>query len=194
MAKKAERPPSKKECPSCGLGVSEDASICEFCGWDFEEEDEWILQIEKLERDLMLEKQRYEPGTINHMIESTLHSPLLERTAQAVPDSEEAVETEPVEETLPVEEPEEELPPPVAAPPEQPEPVEVPEERPKVRRVRSVRAPPPAEPVPAEEVGEEPQPEPVKAIPVRRVRPAPPPTGEAPRTRKVRTVRKVKGD
>jgi hypothetical protein len=69
----------KKECPSCGLGVVLDARICEFCGWDFEEEDEWILQIEKLERDLMLEKQKFEPGSVNQKIESTLHSPTLER-------------------------------------------------------------------------------------------------------------------
>jgi hypothetical protein len=69
----------KKECPSCGLGVVLDARICEFCGWDFEEEDEWILQIEKLERDLMLEKQKFEPGSVDQKIESTLHSPTLER-------------------------------------------------------------------------------------------------------------------
>jgi hypothetical protein len=69
----------KKECPSCGLGVVLDSRICEFCGWDFEEEDEWILQIEKLERDLMLEKQKFEPGSVNQKIESTLHSPTLER-------------------------------------------------------------------------------------------------------------------
>jgi hypothetical protein len=69
----------KKECPSCGLGVVLDSRICEFCGWDFEEEDEWILQIEKLERDLMLEKQKFEPGSVNQKIESTLHSPSLER-------------------------------------------------------------------------------------------------------------------
>jgi hypothetical protein len=69
----------KKECPSCGLGVVLDSRICEFCGWDFEEEDEWILQIEKLERDLMLEKQKFEPGSVNQKIESTLHSPSFER-------------------------------------------------------------------------------------------------------------------
>jgi hypothetical protein len=188
MAKKADRPPSKKECPSCGLGVPQDASICEFCGWDFEEEDEWILQIEKLERDLMLEKQRYEPGTVNHMIESTLHSPLLERTVKSVPASEDVIEAEPVEEPLPVEEFEEEAPSSMAAPPEEPEVVEAPEERPKVRRVRASAAPPSVE-----EVVEEPPPEPVKSIPVRRVKPSPPPAEDAPRTRKVRTVRKVKG-
>jgi len=65
----------KKECPSCGLGVSLESTVCEFCGWDFDEEDEWILQIEKLERDLMLEKQKFEPGSDDDRIESTLHSP-----------------------------------------------------------------------------------------------------------------------
>ncbi len=80
MAKKIDRAEPKKECPSCGLGVSLEANICEFCGWDFEEEDEWILQIEKLERELMLEKQKFEPGSVNHMIESTLSNPVLDRT------------------------------------------------------------------------------------------------------------------
>jgi len=79
MAKKMDEAEVKKECPSCGLGVALDATMCEFCGWDFEEEDEWILQIEKLERDLMLEKQKFEPGTLDHKIESTLHAPALER-------------------------------------------------------------------------------------------------------------------
>jgi len=80
MPKKMDEAEVKKECPSCGLGVVLDSRICEFCGWDFEEEDEWILQIEKLERDLMLEKQKFEPGSVNQKIESTLHSPTLERT------------------------------------------------------------------------------------------------------------------
>ena len=79
MPKKMDEAEVKKECPSCGLGVVLDARICEFCGWDFEEEDEWILQIEKLERDLILEKQKFEPGSVNQKIESTLHSPSLER-------------------------------------------------------------------------------------------------------------------
>ena len=79
MGKKMEEAEVKKECPSCGLGVALDSTICEFCGWDFEEEDEWILQIEKLERDLMLEKQKFEPGTVNQKIESTLHTPSIER-------------------------------------------------------------------------------------------------------------------
>src|SRR5512137_2456436 len=79
MAKKIDEAEVKKECPSCGLGVALEANICEFCGWDFEEEDEWILQIERLERDLMLEKQKFEPGTVDQRIESTLHTPALER-------------------------------------------------------------------------------------------------------------------
>jgi hypothetical protein len=79
MGKKIEEAEVKKECPSCGLGVALDSTVCEFCGWDFEEEDEWILQIEKLERDLMVEKQTFEPGTVNQRIESTLHNPSLER-------------------------------------------------------------------------------------------------------------------
>jgi len=79
MAKKMEETEVKKECPSCGLGVALDTTVCEFCGWDFEEEDEWIVQIEKLERDLMLEKQKFEPGTVSHKIESTLHTPSEER-------------------------------------------------------------------------------------------------------------------
>ena len=79
MPKKIDEAEVKKECPSCGLGVALDSRICEFCGWDFEEEDEWILQIEKLERDLMLEKQKFEPGTVNERIESTLHTPILEQ-------------------------------------------------------------------------------------------------------------------
>jgi len=77
MPKKIDEAEVKKECPSCGLGVSLESTTCEFCGWDFDEEDEWILQIEKLERDLMLEKQKFEPGTVNEKIESTLHSPTL---------------------------------------------------------------------------------------------------------------------
>ena len=83
MPKKIEEAEVKKECPSCGLGVSLDSTMCEFCGWDFNEEDEWILQIEKLERDLMLEKQKFEPGSVNEKIESTLHSPATEMKQDA---------------------------------------------------------------------------------------------------------------
>jgi len=75
MGRKTDDADVKKECPSCGLGVALDARICEFCGWDFDEEDEWILQIEKLERDLVLEKQKFEPGTVGSKIESSLHAP-----------------------------------------------------------------------------------------------------------------------
>lgn len=78
MPKKMDRGEPKKECPSCGLGVSPEANICEFCGWDFEEEDEWILQIEKLERELLLEKQKFEPGSVGERIESTLRTPAME--------------------------------------------------------------------------------------------------------------------
>jgi len=80
MGKKIEEAEVKKECPSCGLGVALDSTICEFCGWDFEEEDEWILQIEKLERDLMLEKQKFAPGTDESKIEVTIHTPSVVRT------------------------------------------------------------------------------------------------------------------
>lgn len=76
MGRKMDDADVKKECPSCGLGVALDAKICEFCGWDFDEEDEWILQIEKLERDLVLEKQKFEPGTVGSRIEASLHSPM----------------------------------------------------------------------------------------------------------------------
>jgi len=82
MGKKMDEAEVKKECPSCGLGVALDSTVCEFCGWDFEEEDEWILQIEKLERDLMIEKQKFEPGTVSQRIESTLHTPSIERIEQ----------------------------------------------------------------------------------------------------------------
>ena len=143
MAKKADRSELKKECPSCGLGVAEKANICEFCGWDFEEEDEWILQIEKLERDLMLEKQKYEPGTVDHMIESTLRSTMAQRVEPSTPVDEKAMEDEePIAEDVFEEE-------------QAPEP--------KVRRVRSVVSQPQPTAV------EEPEPEPA-APKVRRVR------------------------
>jgi hypothetical protein len=144
MAKKIDDAEVKKECPSCGLGVALDATICEFCGWDFEEEDEWILQIEKLERDLMLEKQKFEPGSVNEKIETTLHNPatalkamkLAEKTA---PKKAAPVFTEPAKPSPPAK------PTPQAAPPPSPSMVQTPvvsrEEvtAPKVRRVRSVK-------------------------------------------------------
>src|SRR4030042_1570386 len=75
MGKKMDQGEPKKECPSCGLGVALEATICEFCGWDFEEEDEWILQIEKLERELMLEKRKFEPGSVEQRIEAAIYNP-----------------------------------------------------------------------------------------------------------------------
>src|SRR4030066_1902335 len=75
MGKKMDQGEPKKECPSCGLGVALEATICEFGGWDCEEEDEWILQIEKLERELMLEKRKFEPGSVEQRIEATLYTP-----------------------------------------------------------------------------------------------------------------------
>jgi hypothetical protein len=208
MAKKSERAELKKECPSCGLGVTEQAMVCEFCGWDFNEEDEWILQIEKLERDLMLEKQRYEPGTVNHMIESTLRSTVVDRVEPSTPMSEEAIEIE--ESIAEVEEVEVEEPPEVKPTPpprkvrEAPVVEMPPQEAPKVRRVRSVKEP---EPVRAAPTVSEPVPEPARQRAVRRVRTEakkPPaqepeerpraaetPTPETP-VRRTRVVRKIK--
>ena len=60
-----------------------DSKICEFCGWDFEEEDEWILQIEKLERELMMEKRKFEPGSVEQRIEASLHTPTPSRPSAA---------------------------------------------------------------------------------------------------------------
>jgi len=208
-----DRGEPKKECPSCGLGVSLEANICEFCGWDFEEEDEWILQIEKLERDLLLEKQKFEPGTVNHKIESTLRSPVLERAeaAQAaarVPEPETRAQprvAHTAEDLLHREVPpvRRQPEPPVQrvtpAPTPQPAPAKVSVEEPsaaKVRKVRSVKAPvaEPA-PVPKPEPKQAPVPQrPVEAPtpPVRRVKPVEPAPDAQP-TKKVRTVRKVKG-
>ena len=199
MAKRTLRAEPKKECPSCGLGVSPESIVCEFCGWNFEEEDEWILQIEKLERELMLEKQRYEPGTVDHMLESTLRSPLLEKVDSAVPQNEDAIdveEAEPEREEPAVEETIEEEPVQEAAEPQEQE----------VRRGRSVREP---EPV-AREVDETPSrdmPIPIRRVktrdadeqplPQRRVRVVAQKTQEQPDTeerpvRRTRTVRRVK--
>ena len=199
MAKRTLRAESKKECPSCGLGVTPESTICEFCGWNFEEEDEWILQIEKLERDLMLEKQRYEPGTVDHMLESTLRSPLVDRVESTVPQDEDAVEvedTEPHEDSDTIEEefvPEETVEEPAAEHmEEEPEtvasPVAEPEET-KVRRVRSVRMPaeePEREPM-RPEPADEPQAESDRtgtSMPIRRVRAVAQQTPQ----RRVRTV------
>jgi len=208
MARKPPKAVSKKECPSCGLRVTEESSICEFCGWDFQEEDEWILQIEKLERDLMLEKQKFEPGTVNHRIESTLRSPVLEQAESSVPAKEEAIDIG--EEEVPVSVPERTI----RTPSKTPAPVETVAESTGVRRVRAVKTPTPIQ----EEV---PQPEPlpvperkVAAAPVRKTKtppaetapsvrqrkvrgvasppPAPEPEEKTPPTRRTRTVRKVK--
>lgn len=142
MAKKIDEAEVKKECPSCGLGVALDATICEFCGWDFEEEDEWILQIEKLERDLMFEKQKFEPGTVNHKIQSTLHTPALERI-EAMRASQTKAEAKAQ---------------PAPAPAPAPAPVRAAEPSPgaKVRRVRTVKAAPAPQPQPEPSAAEEP--------------------------------------
>ncbi len=207
MAKKIEEPDVKKECPSCGLGVSLDSKICEFCGWDFEEEDEWILQIEKLERELMLEKRKFEPGSVEQKIEATLYTPTPSKASAAKAEK----APEPVQEKTAAVRP---------TPSKQvqkpaPEPV-APKQRaaaaPKVKsapvtetieiddmRIRSVRGG--AEPAP---VADEPKPAPAQSPEpedkVRRVRSvktaapaeaAPQRAGES-KSRKVRVVRKVK--
>ncbi len=203
MAKKPVKAVSKKECPSCGLRVTEESSICEFCGWDFQEEDEWILQIEKLERDLMLEKQKFEPGTVNHKIESTLRNPILERVESSVPVREETIDIG--EEEAPTSVPERK----VRTPSKTPTPVETVAEPTGVRSVKtpapSQKTPRQPEPVPEREVAVAPvrkarAPPAMTAPPVRqrKVRTvasppsAPEPEEKTPPTRKIRTVRKVK--
>jgi hypothetical protein len=147
MAKKIDEAEVKKECPSCGLGVALDATICEFCGWDFEEEDEWILQIEKLERDLMLEKQRFEPGSFNEKVESTLHRP--EDDLKAIRSAQKSASVETVKPSL------EQKP---ARPPEKkPAPVAAPAPEPKMRRVRTVKQGPAEAETEQPAVSEEPQ-------------------------------------
>jgi len=140
MPKKIDEAEVKKECPSCGLGVALDSTICEFCGWDFEEEDEWILQIEKLERDLMLEKQKFEPGSFNEKVESTLHKPALApETKKPVPSPEPVVAK------------------PAPAKPAPPKPVlaKVPEPEPKEAASRKVRRVRVAKSAPAQEEAQE---------------------------------------
>jgi hypothetical protein len=211
MAKKMDRGEPKKECPSCGLGVSLEANICEFCGWDFEEEDEWILQIEKLERELMLEKQKFEPGTVNHKIESTLRSPVLERAeaAQIAAHAPLAEERDEPVVAYTADDLIERKAPPAKKPPEpraerpapgpSPEPAKAAPGEPvaaKTRKVRSVKAPAPVHaPALKHEPKSEPAPpEPAKAPApqTRRVKAAAPEPMDQP-VKKVRTVRKVKG-
>jgi hypothetical protein len=177
MAKKIDEAEVKKECPSCGLGVALDSTICEFCGWDFEEEDEWILQIEKLERDLMLEKQNFEPGSVNEKIQSTLHSPAEEMKAIKSAEKSAPAKAEPRP-----------TPPPRPSPARKPEPAVAPA---PVRAAAPKSAPKPA-----------PAPRPAAASQkVRRIRTVkkaePESAGQAPEDtvqpqKKVRVVRKVK--
>jgi len=65
----------RKECPSCGLGVPIDEKVCEFCGWNFDAEDEWTIQIDKLEQELITEKQKFDDTSVDRMIKSTLRKP-----------------------------------------------------------------------------------------------------------------------
>lgn len=183
MAKKIEEAEVKKECPSCGLGVALDATICEFCGWDFEEEDEWILQIEKLERELMLEKQKFEPGSVEGKIESTLHSPAIERIEMrraAVAKAAEEAKTAPK----------------APSPPPSREPSITREARPA--EIRTLRSSPPPAAAPRPVVKEVPAAAAPSSPKVRRVRSvkaaserAPEPVAES-APKKTRVVRKVK--
>ncbi len=195
MARKIEEAEVKKECPSCGLGVALDSKICEFCGWDFEEEDEWILQIEKLERELIMEKQKFAPGSVDQKIEATLHTPTPRSTGTVQP----AVEETPPAEEAPLAMPVRRVKaaqPEVAAPTEQPaEPEEISAVGETVeiedKRVRTVKGAPETAPTEPE-------------APVRRVKEvksASAPAGAAPtpardegerKTKKVRVVRKAK--
>jgi hypothetical protein len=215
MGKKMDQGEQKKECPSCGLGVALEATICEFCGWDFEEEDEWILQIEKLERELMLEKRKFEPGTVNHRIESTLRNPVLERIEMAQAEAAAAEEAAPMPEKqrIPPPPPTRELKKPEPAPPAprrfEPAPQQaekkappMPEFEPEppsqnVRRVRTVKTPPapPAhhEHAPAHHAKPAHAPEPAPApAPTRVLKQAPPPEAEPDGPKKTRVVRKVR--
>lgn len=164
----------KKECPSCGLGVALDARICEFCGWDFNEEDEWILQIEKLERDLALEKQKFEPGSVASKIESSLRIPAVVKKEQLKTSAAKAKLQQQMAEILGA--PEEPKPRAETAPPTPPRTSRaVREASLEEVQVTEVRKEPPEH----EQLESEPE-----LIPVN---PASPPSG------KVRRVRKVKG-
>ncbi|MBN1677936.1 MAG: hypothetical protein JW880_05295 [Candidatus Thermoplasmatota archaeon] len=201
MAKKIEEAEVKKECPSCGLGVALDSKICEFCGWDFEEEDEWILQIEKLERELMLEKKRFEPGSVDQKIEATLYTPTPDRAESRKSPREKAVPE--------VEKPLEQAPKRTVRTVARPAPSAPSEPKPK-RPARSQLADAFSETIgpdkaPSGLASEQPEPEPVAREGVvrkaREVKAAPTPskgpakeTGppEGRRSKKVRVVRKVK--
>lgn len=199
MARKAEEAEVKKECPSCGLGVALDSKICEFCGWDFEEEDEWILQIEKLERDLIMEKQKFAPGSVDQKIEATLHTPPPRSTAAAQPAVKEKPPAEEASPAMPVRRVK-------AARPEAATPTESPSERPaEPEEAPVVRETVEVENIQVRTVRGGPQPVPTEPeAPVRRVRavkPAQAPAGDAPaptrdegdrKTKKVRVVRKAK--
>ncbi len=169
MGKKTDDSEVKKECPSCGLGVALDGKICEFCGWDFDEEDEWILQIERLERDLVLEKQKFEPGTVGSKIESSLHAPAAVKKEQLKASAAKAKLQEQMEEIL-------------GRPEAKKEPERPVTPAPKSRSIREVKR---SEVLPVQETVA-PEPEPV--LP----EPEPVPEATAP-SGKVRRIRKVKG-
>lgn len=184
MGRKMDDADVKKECPSCGLGVALDARICEFCGWDFEEEDVWILQIEKLERDLVLEKQKFEPGTVGSKIESSLHTPAVVKKEQQKASAAKAKLQKEMEEVLGAPEAKEPAPSPepkpgpavavIRGPRQAPGPAST---RPIIREARPMETP--------AVVLEEPEPEPEG--------PAPASMPNATPSGKVRRVRKVKG-
>jgi hypothetical protein len=60
----------RKECPSCGLRLPLEAKVCEFCGYDLEDDD-WIAEIEKLEKEIVAKGQQPEEALVEE-IESTI--------------------------------------------------------------------------------------------------------------------------
>jgi len=191
MAKKADEAEIKKECPSCGLGVALDSKMCEFCGWDFDEEDEWILQIEKLERDLLMEKQRFEPGSVEDKIESTLRRPFYQKPEEVGAESR---SSKPVTKTQARPAPGPAIRETKASGVKVVKPILITEEPKPVVRTTTPTPAPTYEPQP--KPAPEPAPTPVKQVaPVREQKPyvAPASTkADAPKTRKTRVVRKVK--
>ncbi|OGS43668.1 MAG: hypothetical protein A3K76_04420 [Euryarchaeota archaeon RBG_13_57_23] len=187
MAKKADEAEIKKECPSCGLGVALDSKMCEFCGWDFDEEDEWILQIEKLERDLLLEKQKFEPGSVEDKIESTLRSPFFQKTEEQEAGSHPKSSAKPPQKIPPSPGPS--VRETKASGVKVVKPVDTVEEpKPVIRTTTRPPAPP---------MAQTPKPAPAPAKPVASVREEPEVAPEAPKaqaqkTRRTRVVRKVK--